>query len=719
MPDNAHVVITRPRRKELGRLLSYNQFPAHYANLREMADSPTEGLQHIKDLGFTNVWINPVFESCKNLDFAAAEIKRGLDLERAKGLEIGAKHYKVNSKPGSPYAVHSLNIDERYSSHKGEPADERREKDYDDVRYYTDKARSLGLTPMSDFVIRHVAVDHPLVKEKPHWFKRNPNGTLVFFGRDERQLPGIKSWDDVVEFNYDDPKLRREIVEEYVKPMAKLIIQRFGFQGLRIDTAAKVPPEVYDMVLPYIDALAQKEHGKPAIILGETLARDISNFYRLKGRVDYCYNSIFFAPHDKAYWGQDHNGFAHAKGSLQTFVAPTIGFAGNHDVLRAANYYLNNMDARGDDLRQTMGLAIVTGSLRTDDLVEAVHSLQVKRLMTHEHQGAFAHAALTSGLVTRDQFDKAMTALTKQAAKTEFKSPEEVEKAQLKAPLMLPKRFLHQVLTPENLQSEKGRLFVSAFVDIMMQAIGKNESAKRGWERRFSQLSTPPMDKPELNRKMREAFCFAAFCSDGGWFFSAGDEWGVTKPTNVFTASPDDLKQRAYPDLDYSGFVAKINQTIKTLPSPTEIEWVQRSYLLKDQEIACGQYKELEKLENQLCSFYLHQGNGMGGHNYMVVSNISDEPVELKKQAFERLASANGRNSDPLGASCPHQLFCVGDVKIDPQLRAFCDSRGIEIVETDRRAEVITPKVRSPNHADNIPRGRPPHSSGSFLPPMP
>jgi len=210
----------------------------------------TDDLKRIKDMGFSSVWVNPLFEPCKTVDWITEEIRK-VEAER------GIAKTKIHSKAGSPYAVRSFSINEKISNYasSGLSEEDRQKADYKDVRAYTDKCRELGLVPMTDIVMRHVSADSDLVKKHPHWFKRHSNGNFVIFGRDENYKAQGQSWDDVLEFNFDDPIVMEEVLEDHIRPMCRILINEFGFEGLRIDAAGKIPKQVYDRVIPLIDML--------------------------------------------------------------------------------------------------------------------------------------------------------------------------------------------------------------------------------------------------------------------------------------------------------------------------------------------------------------------------------------------------------------------------------------------------------------------------------
>ncbi len=656
-PDTFTVV--RPRSKQMGRLRSYNQFPLHYADIRAMkADLP-----RIRNMGFTSVWVNPLFEPCQSIEWSEKEITRVLG-------EGAGEDKKLHSKAGSPYATRSFTINPKISAHasNGLNAEERKKADYEDIRSYTDTARAQGLTPLYDFVMRHVAVDNPLVEQKPHWFKRHANGNFVFFGRDENYRATGQSWDDVLEFNYNDPTVRHEIVTEYLKPMANIIIGQLGFEGFRIDAAGKMPRELYAEIIPYVDQLCQLHYRKPALIIGETLGQNIGEFLHTGGYMDHVYNSIYFQPFVKEFWDQDNTWFSDTKGRLQAQVAPTIGFVGNHDVLRLADYYFNKQHIRGDLLRQVIAAGTIDNEIPIQKVLNIFVSLNDKKAFVPGQLKALVEMALMNGVVSVEETTRLHAEIDEKGKLTQ--------------------QTIKHWFTDHCLATDQPRqILFRALVDTMfkvvrherekevyeMRTFGEQRTKKLISENEFIRLIPGKLDETRLRRLIKEAMSFIAFSSDGGWFLSLGDEWGVKKRTNVFSASPEDIQHRAYPGMDFSKFITSINAVIAQLPPPTNPEWVQRCYLENGSD-------------KTLASFLIHQGEGFGGTCHLVIANVTDTKQVVDYNTFMEIKSANGRNHCQEKNGIPSHIYLCGDVELSPHLRTALDSKGVTIFESEKSA---------------------------------
>ncbi len=653
--------VERPR-LPIGRLVSYNQFPMHYENIKQM----TADLPRIKAMNFKTVWVNPVTEPCKDTTWIQGELARGLPPEASNDER------KVHSKPGSPYAMRSFNISDRVSAHVNEalPDDVRREKDYADIRTYTDTARKNGLEPLYDIVMRHVASDNPLAQEKPHWFKHHPSGCFQIFGRldNYRMNNEARPWDDVLEFNFDDPKIRKEIVEQHIKPMMDTMVDKWGFEGVRIDTAGKLPRELYEEIIPYLDKKCMQNFGKPAVVLGETLCLNVEEPRHTGGFMDYVYNSIYFQPMTKEVWKKDDTWFSETKGKLQATVGPTIGFAGNHDERRLAEYYSNKNHIRGDLLRDVVTAGCIDNEIDLGKVMKRFISLNEQKIFTPDQHRRIMAVALQTGVIDAERHAQMEKMLNERGT---------IVQQEYKA--------LMQTHPPTEL-SGGGSMVFRAMMNEMFEVVkaeahreevevytmGRLQKPKIIDDSQFIKLLPGgPLEEPRLTRLIKEAFCFAAFASDGGWYFSQGDEWGVTKRSNVFTSTPKDLEQRAYPDMDLSNHVKNINSVLQKLPPPGRPEWVQRCYL------------KCPKQDKALASFIIHQGEGFGGEAHVVIANVSDTKQALDFSTFLEIGEANGRNINADKQMPPKAVYIVGDIEISQQVRNGLSSRGIKIFETE------------------------------------
>ncbi|MBS0288083.1 MAG: alpha-amylase [Proteobacteria bacterium] len=326
------------------RLRLYNQYPGCYSNFQAM----TQDLPRIKAMGFNQVWVNPFYENCKENTINPQKINCPYAMR---------DHHKLNAEYGDGFR---------------------------DVQKYTNRAKELGLIPLFDLVARHVAIDHPFVKGEPKllsagidtrtWFKRHPNGNFVIKGMDENYKPTSDDpWSDVVEFDYQDPKIRQEIFDYFWKPFIDFNIKNLGFLGARLDAVGQIPREAHEMLLPYIDKVCQQTHGRRAYLVAETVGlRYIDKDMVIKGLVTHTMNSAYWMPgpegseeYNYDLWKDDDNVFARGKKTLQA-AAPTAGHAGSHDEPRYADLLKKKGITSQSHLRQRMLEQIMVSAFNSD-----------------------------------------------------------------------------------------------------------------------------------------------------------------------------------------------------------------------------------------------------------------------------------------------------------------------------------------------------------------
>lgn len=250
--------------KEKGLLLCYNQFSPHYNSFREMIDE----LPTVAKLGYNAVWMSP--------------------------LHPVSQYPKYNKKKGSLYAAVDLN---RWRSDFFGTDDVKEQEAL--LKEYTARAKYLGLAPMFDLVLNHMGRDSeqaPNLVERGEdhalneririsegdkaistrdWFKRDAEGNIVVNGVYTDKEDGVPQpdggkkdmWDDIAMMDYDNEEKRRQIIAHLWNPHIDKYIGELGFEGMRIDAAQKVPPEVLKSLI----TRAGEVSGKPPVTLAETL----------------------------------------------------------------------------------------------------------------------------------------------------------------------------------------------------------------------------------------------------------------------------------------------------------------------------------------------------------------------------------------------------------------------------------------------------------------
>ncbi len=339
-----------------GILRLYNIFPRNYDNF----DAMTADLERIRDMGFTHVWLNP-------LHLTTGVEKKDWPAGTPNGLR-GSLYsmrdpYQFNPDFSTVTAADRANLSE----------EDIFERDKAALQRFTTKARELGMVPMFDLVLSHIAPDskivdgtHPQFQEVDTnpWVARYANGKPKRHGLDQdgNILPGIKYpdkevWDDVVMLQYEKPEVRQQIIDHLWKPFVEMYLD-LGFQGIRVDSVANNDPDVMRQTIAHFHDLHQEKYGVGPTILGESLGGTPERQARIQPMATHLYNSAYWVPNltgpnmaedgkdAKALWADPYNWFLTDMGQKQAIVftdqdgnpvegrkGGTVGYAGSHDEL--------------------------------------------------------------------------------------------------------------------------------------------------------------------------------------------------------------------------------------------------------------------------------------------------------------------------------------------------------------------------------------------------
>ncbi|MEK8180098.1 alpha-amylase family glycosyl hydrolase [Flavobacterium buctense] len=245
--------------------------------------------------------------------------------------------------------IHPIGVEKR----KGTLGSEYSVKDYygvnpefgtkEDFKHLVDKIHSMGMYIIIDWVGNHSSWDNQLVKDHPDWYTKTEEGNF--------QPTPWYDWDDVIDFDYDKPELRKYMTEALV-----YWVKDFNIDGYRCDTAGFIPTDFWD------NARAEMDAVKPVFMLGEWESRDLH-----KKAFDMTYSWTLFdkmvaVTRDKKSMGGLVEYMAH---DVSTF--PRDGyrmlFTDNHDM----NSWNNNMEYNfGDGLEASI---VLTGTINGMPLV--------------------------------------------------------------------------------------------------------------------------------------------------------------------------------------------------------------------------------------------------------------------------------------------------------------------------------------------------------------
>ncbi len=118
------------------------------------------------------------------------------------------------------------------------------------------KIHSMGMHVIVDWVANHSAWDNELATTHPEWYSKTPEGNF--------QPTPWYDWDDVIDFDYDQPGIRK-----YMSEALKYWVKETDIDGYRCDVAGFIPVDFWDNVRKELDAI------KPVFMLAEWEARDM------------------------------------------------------------------------------------------------------------------------------------------------------------------------------------------------------------------------------------------------------------------------------------------------------------------------------------------------------------------------------------------------------------------------------------------------------------
>lgn len=126
----------------------------------------------------------------------------------------------------------------------------------DEFKSLVDTIHSLGMYVIIDWVANHSAWDNPLTAEHPEWYTKSREGNF--------QPTPWYDWDDIIDFDYDQPGLRK-----YMTEALKYWVKETNIDGYRCDVAGFIPVDFWDNVREELDAI------KPVFMLAEWESRDL------------------------------------------------------------------------------------------------------------------------------------------------------------------------------------------------------------------------------------------------------------------------------------------------------------------------------------------------------------------------------------------------------------------------------------------------------------
>lgn len=178
----------------------YEIFPRQFSQKGDF-NSITNDLDRLKNLGVTVLWLMPIHP---------------VGREKAKGAI------------GSPYAVkdfYAINPD--YGTKT-------------DLQKLISEAHRRGLKVIIDIVANHTAWDSVMMKNKA-FYTQDKQGNII---------PPVPDWKDVADLNYENPQLRKYMIE-----MLKSWVRDYDLDGFRCDVAGFVPTDFWETARAEVDKI--------------------------------------------------------------------------------------------------------------------------------------------------------------------------------------------------------------------------------------------------------------------------------------------------------------------------------------------------------------------------------------------------------------------------------------------------------------------------------
>ncbi|MGB7069411.1 MAG: alpha-amylase family glycosyl hydrolase [Pyrinomonadaceae bacterium] len=188
----------RPSQDWVRDAVIYEIFPRQYSAKGDFSGI-TADLDRLNKLGITVLWLMPIHP-------------------------IGQA--KKKGAVGSPYAVkdfYAINPDYGTAN---------------DLKKLISEVHKRGMKVIIDIVANHTAWDSVMMKN-PDFYTKNAKGEII---------PPVPDWADVADLNYDNPELRKYIIE-----MLKMWVRDYDLDGFRCDVAGFIPTDFWEAARSEVD----------------------------------------------------------------------------------------------------------------------------------------------------------------------------------------------------------------------------------------------------------------------------------------------------------------------------------------------------------------------------------------------------------------------------------------------------------------------------------
>ncbi len=289
----------------------YEIFPRQYS-AKGNFNSITNDLERMDKLGVTVLWLMPIHP--------VGELKK-------KGTI------------GSPYAVRDFyGINENYGTKA-------------DLQKMISEAHKRGMKVIIDIVANHTAWDSVMMKN-PAFYTKNDKGEIV---------SPVPDWADVADLNYDNPELRKYMIE-----MLKSWVRDYDLDGFRCDVAGFVPTDFWETARAEVDKIKKDtfwlaEWHEPDLLVN---AFNADYSWSMHSALDEVLHGKKPANHIRETWEAEKAKFP--KNTLH------MRFSDNHDERRAIARFGEKGALAGQALVFTIdGIPLVYNGMEVGDTTES------------------------------------------------------------------------------------------------------------------------------------------------------------------------------------------------------------------------------------------------------------------------------------------------------------------------------------------------------------
>ncbi|MDH3528752.1 MAG: alpha-amylase family glycosyl hydrolase [Acidobacteriota bacterium] len=289
----------------------YQIFPRQYSAKGDF-NSITNDLDRINDLGVDVIWLMPVHP-------------------------IG--ELKKKGSIGSPYAVrdyYAVNPDYGTGA---------------DLKRLISEAHKRRIKVIIDIVANHTAWDSVMMKN-PDFYTKDADGKMQ---------PPVPDWADVADLNFDNPELRKYMIE-----MLKFWVREFDLDGFRCDVAGFIPTDFWETARAEVDKIKKDtfwlaEWHEPDLLVN---AFDSDYSWSMHSALDDVLHGKRPASHIQETWQAERDRFPKA--------AIHMRFTDNHDERRAIVRFGEKGAIAGQSLVYLIdGIPLVYNGMEVGDTSES------------------------------------------------------------------------------------------------------------------------------------------------------------------------------------------------------------------------------------------------------------------------------------------------------------------------------------------------------------